>query len=129
MSEGLGGSSTLRGVSRNRILGDGYFLGNVEARWKFVRFRFINNNFYLGLNGFVDFGTVTKKIKVDPKIQFLPQEENAYFDEGAEKLHFSYGAGLRIAMNENFVIKLDYGFAADERDGDTGMYIGLAYLF
>lgn len=129
ISEGLGGSSTLRGVSRNRIVGDGYFLGNVEARWKFVRFQFINNNFYLGLNGFLDFGTVTKKIEVDPKVQFLPQVEKAYFDEGAESLHFSYGAGLRIAMNENFVIKLDYGFAADERDGDSGMYIGLSYLF
>ena len=52
-SEGLGGGSTMRGISRNRVMGDGYFLGNVEARWKFVRFRFINNNFYLGLNGFM----------------------------------------------------------------------------
>lgn len=55
-SEGLGGGSTLRGVRRNRVMGDGYFLGNIEARWKFVRFQFINNNFYLGLNGFMDFG-------------------------------------------------------------------------
>ncbi|MBK6281706.1 MAG: BamA/TamA family outer membrane protein [Draconibacterium sp.] len=62
-SEGLGGGSTMRGISRNRVMGDGYFLGNVEARWKFVRFRFINNNFYLGLNGFMDFGQVTKKCR------------------------------------------------------------------
>ena len=44
-------------------------------------------------------------------------------------MHFSYGAGLRVVMNQNFVIKLDYGFAADERDGSSGMYIGLGYLF
>jgi outer membrane protein assembly factor BamA len=127
-SEGLGGSSTLRGIRRNRIVGDGYFLGNLEARWKFVRFRFINNNFYLGLNGFLDFGKVTKKIESDPKIGLIPQEQ-AYFDEGAEKIHFSYGAGFRIAMNENFIIKADYGMAADKRDGESGFYIGLGYPF
>ena len=127
-SEGLGGGSTLRGILRNRIVGDGFFLGNIEARWKFARFQFINNNFYLGLNGFLDFGRVTKKIKVDPKVVFFPQEKS-YFDFGAESMHYSYGAGLRIAMNQNFIIKLDYGMAADKRDGDSGIYIGLNYLF
>jgi hypothetical protein len=125
-SEGLGGAKTLRGVLRNRIVGDGFFYGNVEARWKFVRFRFINNNFYLGLNGFMDFGQVTKKIKIDPLLAELHPE---YFDIGAEQMHLSYGAGLRIAMNQNFIIAVDYGIAADERDGDSGLYIGLNYLF
>ena len=127
-SEGLGGAISLRGVRRNRIVGDGLFYGNVEARWKFARFRFINNNFYLGLNGFLDFGQVTKKIEVDPKTAFLPREE-AYFDEGAEKMHYSYGCGLKIVMNQNFIISADYGMAADKRDGDSGLYIGLNYLF
>lgn len=130
-SEGLGGSSTLRGIRRNRVLGDGYFLGNIEARWKFARFQFINNNFYLGLNGFVDFGQVTKKI--DAPFPFdIPAfvgYSNNYYDPDAEKMHVSYGAGLRIVMNENFVIRADYGMAADERDGTSGMYIGLNYLF
>jgi hypothetical protein len=128
VSEGLGGAKSLRGVRRNRIVGDGFFYGNVEARWKFVRFQAINNNFYLGLNGFMDFGQVTKKIEVDPKVAFLPQQEG-YFAKDAEEMHFSYGAGLRIVMNQNFVIAVDYGFAADERDGDSGLYIGLNYLF
>jgi hypothetical protein len=128
VSQGLGGAKTIRGVRRNRIVGDGFFYGNVEARWKFARFRFINNNFYLGLNGFTDFGQVTKKIDITPENGFVSQPEN-YFDTGAEKMHFSYGAGLRIVMNQNFVIAIDYGFAADERDGDSGLYIGLNYLF
>lgn len=128
VSEGLGGAKSLRGIRRNSIVGDGFFYGNVEARWKFARFQFINNNFYLGLNGFMDFGQVTKKIDVTPENEFVPQPEN-YFDQGAEKMHFSYGAGLRIAMNQNFVIAVDYGLAADERDGDSGLYIGLNYLF
>ena len=126
-AEGLGGFSSLRGIVRNRVIGDGYFLGNVEARWKFARFQFINNNFYLGLNGFMDFGQVTKKID---GIENIPQEEaEEYYDKDAEKMHISYGAGLRIAMNENFIIRVDYGMAADDRDGKSGMYIGLNYLF
>jgi len=127
-SEGLGGGSTIRGASRNRVVGDGYFLGNIEARWKFARFQFINNNFYLGLNGFVDFGMVTKKIEIDPTASSIPDEKN-YFDYGAEQMHVSYGAGLRIVMNENFIIKCDYGRVTDDRDGDSGMYIALNYLF
>ena len=122
-SEGLGGAKSLRGIRRNRIVGDGIFYGNIEARWKFVRFNFINNNFYLGLNGFMDFGKVTKKIELNTNS--VPD----YFDIDAEGLHLSYGAGLRIVMNQNFIIAVDYGMAADERDGSSGMYIGLNYLF
>ena len=125
-SEGLGGAKSLRGIRRNRIVGDGFFYGNLEARWKFARFRFINNNFYLGLNGFADFGQVTKKIEVNPTNIYGSLD---YFHSDAEKMHFSYGAGLRIVMNRNFVIAVDYGLAADERDGDSGLYIGLNYLF
>ena len=131
-SEGLGGGSTLRGVRRNRVMGDGYFLGNIEARWKFVRFQLINNNFYLGLNGFMDFGQVTKKmsgIGNIPPANLKYDVVSNYYDDDAEKMHISYGAGLRIAMNENFIIKVDYGMAADKRDGTSGMYIGLNYLF
>jgi outer membrane protein assembly factor BamA len=125
-TEGLGGGTTLRGVKRNRVVGDGYFLGNIEARWKVARFQFINNNFYVGLNGFMDFGRVTKKIETINNLSVLTLD---YFDKGAEEMHISYGAGLRIAMNQNFVIKCDFGMAADERDGDSGIYIGLNYLF
>ena len=128
MSEGLGGAKSLRGISRNRIVGDGFFYGNIEARWKFWHFQFINNNWYMGLNGFMDFGQVTKKID---GLENIPSGEtnSEYYDAGAEKIHISYGAGLRIVMNQNFVIAIDYGMAADDRDGKSGMYIGLNYLF
>ncbi len=130
-SEGLGGSKTLRGIRRNRVVGDGVLLGNVELRWKFARFQFLNNNFYLGLNGFVDYGQVTDKIEfvnpLSPEMSSIRYSD--YFEDHVEQMHISYGAGLRIAMNQNFIIALDYGIAADERDGDSGFYMGLNYLF
>jgi len=126
-SEGLGGANSLRGIRRNRVVGDAYFLGNVEARWKFARFQFINNNFYLGLNAFTDFGRVTSNVNIDhSNLSVLPNE---YFAPDTEEMHYSYGLGLRVVMNQNFIIRCDYGMAADERDGDSGVYIGLNYLF
>ncbi len=127
LSEGLGGAKTMRGILRNRVMGDGFLYGNLEMRWKVVRFQWIKNNFYLGLNGFTDFGKVTKKIDLSKStLATLPPE---YFNVGAEKLHYSYGAGLRIVMNENFVVAADYGMTPNDQDGNSGMYIGLNYLF
>ncbi|MBW6500127.1 MAG: BamA/TamA family outer membrane protein [Bacteroidales bacterium] len=129
-SEGLGGSKTLRGIWRNRVVGDGFFYGNVELRWKAVRFSFINQNFYIGLNGFTDFGMITKKIDFDiPNFSVLPLNQADFFDPGAEKLHVTAGAGLRVVMNENFIIAFDLGKAFNEQDGGMGFYVGLNYLF
>ncbi len=128
LSEGLGGAKSIRGLYRNRVVGDGFLYGNLEMRWKAVRFRFINNNFYIGLNAFTDFGRVTKKIDIDKHIDQI-DETNDYFAPGTEKFHIGYGAGLRIVMNQNFVIAADYGRAVDSQDGKSGIYIGLNYLF
>ncbi len=129
---GLGGSKTIRGIRRNRVIGDGVVYGNLELRWKPVHFNLINQKFYLGLNGFFDFGQTVQKVDVKSKLSdaVLNQYGADYFDfDGGEKMHMSYGAGLRIAMNQNFVIAVDYGRAIKEQDGDTGLYIGLNYLF
>lgn len=127
LSEGLGGAKTLRGVLRNRVVGDGFLYGNAELRWKVVHFNWINNNFYIGLNAFTDIGKVTKKIDIShSNLSTLPPD---FFNLGAEKFHTSYGAGLRVVMNQNFVIAADYGIAANDQDGSSGMYIGLNYLF
>ena len=128
---GLGGGKTIRGINRNRVVGDGFVYGNVELRWKAVHFNWINQNFYIGLNGFLDMGQVVQGIDVESIIaplSSIPQPD--YFDfENSESLHLSYGAGLRIVMNENFIVAVDYGMAANEQDGTSGLYIGLNYMF
>lgn len=128
---GLGGSRYLRGARRNRVYGDGVVYGNFELRWKFARMNFINQKFYWGLNAFSDMGRVTKKIDFTIPDSIDPSDGNVsdYFNPGAEKMHGSYGLGIRLAMNQNFVISFDYGRVMNKQDGDSGLYIGLNYLF
>ena len=130
-SQGLGGSRTLRGLLRNRVVGDGFFYGNAELRWKFVRFQLINQNFYLAVNPFWDFGKITQPIDVDQS-NVVPGDDfvlSDFFTGEKDKLHHSVGAGLKIAMNENFIISVDMGKALNEQDGNSGFYIGLNFLF
>ena len=125
-NEGLGGSKTLRGILRNRVIGDGIAYGNLELRWKFVKFYFIKQNFYLALNTFIDGGKVIKSIPIDPTIL---RDNPQYFSTDGESLHLSYGGGLRVVMNQNFIIAIDHGQVFDKKDGSAGTYIGLNFLF
>jgi len=129
--EGLGGSKSVRGLWRNRVIGDGFVYGNAELRWKAVRFKFIRQNFYLGVNVFSDFGMVTDKIKFEvPNLSEWSSYTTAdFFKENAEKLHVTAGAGLKVVMNENFIVAIDLGQPFNEQDGGTGFYMGLNYLF
>lgn len=127
-SDGLGGAKTLRGVLRNRVVGDGILLTNFEGRWKFWHTKLFKQNVYLGLNAFWDSGRVVKNIKVDTRN--VPEDQyDFYFDEKAEQLHHTLGGGLRFVMNENFIVAVDYGIPLDDRDGESGIYIGLNFLF
>ena len=94
---GLGGSKNLRGARRDWVVGDGVVYGNFELRWKFARMNFIKQKFYWGLNTFLDMGQVTKKVAI-PNIQPLHDTATDYFNPGAEKMHATYGAGLRLEI-------------------------------
>jgi outer membrane protein assembly factor BamA len=143
-SEGLGGGKSLRGVIRNRVIGDGVAYGNMELRWKFVKFQFIGQNFYLSLNTYIDGGLVVTPIDIESKINAVNWstydwqttgetgvdiDKTDIFGGEKEEFHLSYGAGLRIVMNRNFIIAVDHGRPFDARDGKSGTYIGLNFLF
>ncbi|TNF38989.1 MAG: hypothetical protein EP313_07050 [Bacteroidetes bacterium] len=131
LSEGLGGSKTIRGLLRNRVVGDGFAYGNAELRWKMLRFKFINQNWYLGTNYFFDAGMVTSLIDVDVTDleDYLEGNADDYYIGGKDKLHMAAGLGLKVVMNENFIISADIGKALKEQDGSMEFYIGLNYLF
>jgi Omp85 superfamily domain len=138
-NEGLGGSKTLRGILLNRVIGDGFIMGNFELRWKPVYFKFLKQDCYLGLDGFYDMGMITKKIKLPGNLETtfnnlynsdgVTQNYSDYFKPGTEKLHQSAGISVMLVMNQNFVIAIDLGKAFNEQDGNIGFSIGLNYLF
>ncbi len=134
VKDGLGGSKTLRGILRNRVVGDGIFQSNVELRYTFLRFVWLNQNWSLTLSAFSDMGQVIIPYKFDKSgveagYGFTKEENLNMLDYGNEKLHISYGGGLHIALNTNFIVAVDYGFAHSPQDGKSGLYIALNYIF
>ena len=136
-SQGLGGAKTLRGIMRNRVVGDGIVLGNMELRWKFLKTHLGKSDLYFGANAFFDIGRVVQKIDFEisqEKIDNSPNNDGTdfiedYFDLGSEAFHSSSGLGLKIGYNENQIISVDYGIALDKRDGKSGLYIRFFWLF
>jgi len=134
-NEGLGGSSTMRGVVKNRVIGDAYILGNFELRWKPVYFTLFNQDIYIGLNLFYDIGMITNTIDLPGDLEttfntLYPTDNfTDYFKPGEEKLHQCVGVSIMPVMNRNFVIAIDIGKALDKQDGNIGFSMGLNYLF
>lgn len=132
--DGLGGAKTIRGVLRNRIAGDDFAYGNLEMRWKFLRTMVGKQNIYLALSGFFDAGMVTGKYSFNDSELPVPGDPDYEFSQKLlngqdESLHMGAGAGIHIVMNQNFIVAVDYGRALDKGDGESGLYIGLNFLF
>jgi outer membrane protein assembly factor BamA len=129
--QGLGGSKTLRGVMRNRVVGDGIFIGNAELRWIFLRTMAFNQEIYLGGNLFSDFGKVVDKIEFTIDESEVGPEDilDDYFETNSERFHITAGAGLKIGIKERLIVSCDYGVTMDDRDGNSGLYITLNWLY
>ncbi len=134
IENGLGGSKNIRGLYRNNLQGNGIAYGNMEFRWKFFQTVVFNQNLYLGLNTFLDGGLITDKYKLDlsgVKSGYgnTKDENLKWFDYEEEKIHPTYGAGLRIAINNNFIIAIEYGRSFNVKKDGQGFYVGLDYAF
>lgn len=126
--DGIGGSKTVRGIMGSRLVGDGYLYGNLEARWKIVRFKWIGQSWYFGINPYLDAGMVVQPYQYD-KTGIPMEDVDDYLTGNNETVHLAYGLGIKLAMNENMILSVDYGFAGSQNDGSTGLYIGLGYLY
>lgn len=127
--DGLGGSKSVRGMVRNRTVGKGMVFGNFEFRYKFARFMFLKQNWYAALNPFLDAGMVIQKFDIDKTGIPDDIDQSLFFASDKEVPHLTYGCGLHLAMNQNFVIAADIGFPVKKDDGKMGVYIGMNWLF
>ena len=128
-NEGLGGKNSVRGILQNRILADGYAWANIEARIKLARFSFINQNWYVAINPFVDMGIITKDRKFEEQKSKGEEFPELYSGEKYDDIHASAGMGLKLVMNHNFIISVEYGKPFDKRDGKGSLNIGTNYIF
>ena len=122
VNEGLGNKNTIRGTLYNRFIGKGYVWGNFETRIKLFSFNLRNQAFYIATNPFFDWGAIVSPFRLD-----APRGSEAY--RQATKLHGSYGAGLKLMMNRNFVMSFEMARPIIRDDGRFGLIMGTNYLF
>ncbi len=130
--EGLGGANSVRGIMRNRILAPGVAFANVELRTQLLSFKVGKNQFYLGINPFVDAGMVVLPYERQNSTLLVPAEISPFStDRGLYVPHFGGGCGLKVAMNDNFVLSVDWATAFDKQDNGkvSNLYIKMGYMF
>ncbi len=132
--EGLGGANSVRGIMRNRILAPGVAFANVELRTRVASLKVGKNMFYLGLVPFLDAGMVVQpydRVSHNPHVAG-PGAEIGYADDGGlYRPHLGGGLGVKVAMNDNFVLSVDWATAFDKQDNGkfSNLYIKMGYMF
>ena len=110
--DGLGGTSSIRGIPKDRYVGKGILASNNELRWRAADFGLIGRQSSLVLSGFVDAGRVWS--------------DGVDLPSALHELHSGYGGGVRLGFGPSFVISTDVGHSSQST---AAIYIGLGYLF
>ena len=134
--EGLGGANSVRGILRNRILAPGVAFANIELRSRVASLKLGKNMFYLGLVPFLDAGMVVQPYRTpshDPHIGAAPADDQTDIDNMNRLYapHLGGGLGVKVAMNDNFVLSVDWATAFDKQDNVkfSNLYIKMGYMF
>ncbi len=133
--EGLGGANSVRGIMRNRILAPGVAFANIELRTQLFSFKVKKNMFYVGLVPFLDAGMVVQpynRVSHDPHIGAPITDDETNIDyQRLYDPHLGGGCGLKVAMNDNFVLSVDWATAFDQQDNSkfSNFYIKMGYMF
>ncbi len=131
ISEGFGSSNTIRGVRENRILAEGLAWANTELRIKLVKFKLFNQYFYIAVNPFFDAGVITKLYRAEAfeaaakkNVQTYMPFNNIYDATKTGDIVYSAGGGLKIAMNQNFIVSVELA-KCFYKPLDAGMWLGI----
>jgi hypothetical protein len=110
--EGLGGSSSLRGIPKDRYIGKSLLLSNSELRWRATEFSVFGRPSFLALSAFTDAGRVWAD-------QFRVSQSLA-------DLHVGYGGGMRVGVGPSFIVATDVGHS---NESVAALYIGLGWMY
>ena len=147
--EGLGGGNSVRGMMANRILANGFAFANIEFRFRVANFDIGRQHFFVGLNPFFDLGVITQPYNMDQLVEIhsgglyhslkesmaaTGDDYDTYFDSKAGNAylpHMTYGLGLKIGMNENFVLSADWAMPINKQDNQkwANFYVKMGFLF
>lgn len=144
--EGLGGGNSLRGIMCNRLLANGFAYANVEFRCRVVNFDVGRQHIFIGLNPFFDLGMITQPYELDDlsiantgkTLRENVEADGLNYDDffttekkDIYKPHMSAGIGLKVGMNENFVLSVDWAMPFDKQDNPkwANFYVKMGYLF
>ena len=147
--EGLGGGNSVRGMMANRILANGFAFANIEFRFRVANFDIGRQHFFVGLNPFFDLGVITQPYNMDQLVEIhsgglyhslkesmaaTGDDYDTYFDSKAGNAylpHMTYGLGLKIGMNENFVLSADWAMPINKQDNHkwANFYVKMGFLF
>jgi len=138
-SDGLGGSTTLRGILYNRLVGNDYCWGNFELRARIIEMNFLRRKVFGVVSPFFDAGTILRPFRFERQAQVLYADDNLTslsYDkyrstllDKARELHMAYGIGAQLIIDYNFIPTITFGIPFDKRDGKYGLYMTLDYIF
>jgi len=114
----LGGEDTLRGFFPHRFVGKGRVLLNGEFRFRVSEFNFFDF-WYVKIDG-VLFGDGGRVFIKGEELRDEFNVDSEVFERVINNFQYSYGTGLRIALSEALIARIDAGFSEEE--------IGLLYL-
>ena len=112
--QGFGGTDIGRGIRQNRYMGRIRLMDQAEVRWDFLSFDILGEHFDLTAVGFADVAWVG----VD------------YDDFGGDPRKFivGEGGGLRVAWDEDFMLRVDAGVSSVE-NYDARIYVSVDNVF
>ena len=114
----------------NRVSDSSVGFFNTELRWKFAGFTLLRQDIGLMLSGFCDGINSLRHFNVSNRTEAFPELYSKYIKSSSgDTLHLSAGAALKIILNRNFVLNIEYARALSAQDGAGVMYFNTGFYF
>jgi outer membrane protein assembly factor BamA len=122
--EQMGGDDTLRGFFPQRFLGKSRLLGTAEYRTRLFDFDFFRI-WHIVVDGAV-FGEAGRVFVSKGELRDEFFLDDGQLDDVEDDLRYSYGGGVRFALSQAIIARIDVGFSEE----DTGLvYLTFGHVF